>query len=462
MKILCIGAGYVGGPTMAVLALHSPQDTITIVDVNQERIEQWNSDTLPIYEPGLQDVVETVRGKNLFFSCKIAEEIVQADMIFIAINTPTKPFGEGAGSSADLQYWEQTARSILQYARKPNVIVVEKSTLPVRAATAMERILKSGNHTTTHFEVISNPEFLAEGTAIQDLQTPDRVLIGSAPTDKGVRASEVLTALYAKWVPREKILKTNVWSAELSKLLANAMLAQRISSINSITPLCEQTGADISEVSKAIGTDKRIGDRFLKTSLGFGGSCFRKDILHLAYLCEYYGLPEVAEYWSYVVRMNDYQTFRFFKRILRYQFNTLVGKRIAVFGFAFKANTRDTRDSPAIALCHKLIEERAELKITDPKALDNAKKDLADSPIQVDFTNDPYQAAKEAHAIIIATDWQEYKNLDYKKMFQSMNQPAFIFDGRNLLNAQELYQIGFNVVPLGKKALLHFEDTEPA
>ncbi len=460
MNILCIGAGYVGGPTMAVLALHCPQDTVMVVDVNQERIDQWNSDNLPIYEPGLQDVVETVRGRNLFFSCNIAEEIPQADIIFIAINTPTKQFGEGAGSSADLQYWEQTARSILKYARKPNVIVIEKSTLPVRAAAAMGRILKSGS-TATHFEVISNPEFLAEGTAIQDLQNPDRVLIGSAPTDKGIRASEVLTSIYSKWVPREKILQTNVWSSELSKLFANAMLAQRISSINSLSALCEQTGADISEVSKAIGMDKRIGERFLNASLGFGGSCFRKDILHLAYLCEYYGLPEVAEYWSHVVHMNDYQTLRFFKRILRYQFNTLVGKQIAIFGFAFKANTGDTRDSPAITLCHQLIEEKAELRITDPKALENAKKDLADAPIPVTFSIDPYQAAKEAHAIIIATDWREFKHLDYKKMFQSMNQPAFIFDGRNLLNAQELYQIGFNVVPLGKKALLHFADTEP-
>ncbi|MBF0288785.1 MAG: nucleotide sugar dehydrogenase [SAR324 cluster bacterium] len=455
-NVLCIGAGYVGGPTMAVIAKYCPEHQITIVDINPERIAQWNSDDLPIYEPGLLDVVQEVRGRNLFFSTDIDKKIREADIIFVAINTPTKTYGEGAGRGTDLQYWEQTARAILANTQKKNVIVVEKSTLPVRASAAMDRILHS-EQTNTQFEVISNPEFLAEGTAIKDLNDPDRVLIGGSDTESGKKACQTVADLYAHWVPREKILLTNVWSSELSKLFANAMLAQRISSINSITALCEKTGADITEVSHAIGMDQRIGSQFLQASIGFGGSCFRKDILHLAYLCEHYGFPEVAEYWDSVVRMNEYQTSRFFKTILTSQFNSLAGKKNAIFGFAFKPDTGDTRDTPALLLCQKLLGEHAAISITDPKALKNAKIDLADMEGDITFEPDPYKAAEGAHSLVLVTHWEEYRQLDYQRIFESMAKPAFVYDGRNHLDHQKLFEIGFNVFPLGKLPLSHLE-----
>ncbi len=455
-KILCIGAGYVGGPTMAVLADHCKDYQITVVDISEERIASWNSDNLPIYEPGLDEVVKRVRGRNLFFSTDISGGLQEADIVFVAINTPTKTFGEGAGRGADLQYWEQTARSIFQHATKPEVIVVEKSTLPVRAATAMARILHVGNPT-THFEVVSNPEFLAEGTAIRDLENPDRVLVGGRDNESGRKACEQIADLYAHWVPREKILLTNVWSSELSKLFANAMLAQRISSINSITALCEKTGADISEVSKAIGMDQRIGPNFLQASIGFGGSCFRKDILHLAYLCEHYHLPEVAKYWESVVKMNEYQINRFFKNILANQFNTMAYKKITIFGFAFKPDTGDTRDSPALPICQKLLAEQARICVHDPKALENAKKDLAHFKGDISYEEDPYKAVEGAHSIAVITHWRDYRELDYQRIFDLMEKPAFIFDGRNCLDHQSLFEIGFNVFPLGKPHLTHFK-----
>jgi len=311
-NILCIGAGYVGGPTMAMIAKNCPEHKITVVDINKDRIDRWNSDELPIYEPGLLKVVKEARGRNLFFQTDVAAATTDADIIFVSVNTPTKMFGEGAGKAADLQFWEKTAHEILANCRKPEVVVVEKSTLPVRTAEAMAKILESGK-SSTKFSVVSNPEFLAEGTAIEDLTNPDRVLIGGEQNEHGRKAAETVAALYAHWVPQERILLTSVWSSELSKLVANAMLAQRISSINSISALCERTEADIAEVSKAIGMDTRIGSKFLEASIGFGGSCFRKDILHLSYLCEYYGLPEVADYWESVVRINEWQTDRFFK-----------------------------------------------------------------------------------------------------------------------------------------------------
>ncbi len=454
--ILCIGAGYVGGPTMAMFAKHCPEHRITVVDINTKRIKQWNSDKLPIYEPGLWEVVRQVRGRNLFFSTDIPNGIAEADIIFVAINTPIKTYGEGAGRSTDLQYWEKTARVILSNATKPRLIVVEKSTLPVRAAAAMARILHSVSNS-THFEVISNPEFLAEGTAIKDLKNPDRVLIGGRNDESGRKACEVLADLYAHWVPREKILLTNVWSSELSKLFANAMLAQRISSINSMTALCEKTGADISEVSHAIGMDKRIGPHFLQASVGFGGSCFRKDILQLAYLCERFGLPEVAQYWESVVRMNDYQINRFFKMILSNQFNTLVNKKVAIFGFAFKPDTGDTRDTPALPICLKLLAEQASISITDPRALENARSDLQGVEGNLEFEEDPYKAVTGAHSLVLITHWQEYQQLDYQRIFQSMISPAFVFDGRNQLDHSALFEIGFNVYPLGKPALSHFD-----
>ncbi|GIT04401.1 MAG: UDP-glucose 6-dehydrogenase [Deltaproteobacteria bacterium] len=453
-NILCIGAGYVGGPTMAMIAKNCPEHTVTVVDINQERIERWNSNDLPIFEPGLLEVVQQTRGKNLFFYTDIAGAIAEADIIFVSVNTPTKKYGEGAGKAADLQYWEKTSRDILQNSRKPEVIVVEKSTLPVRTAEAMARILESGK-SSTRFSVVSNPEFLAEGTAIQDLVNPDRVLIGGEENENGHKAAKTVAELYAHWIPRERILLTSVWSSELSKLVANAMLAQRISSVNSISALCERTEADITEVSRAIGMDTRIGAKFLQASVGFGGSCFRKDILHLSYLCEYYGLPEVADYWSSVVRINEWQTDRFFQNILHELFNTLAGKTITMLGFAFKQNTGDTRDSPAIPLCEKLVGENARVRIHDPKALENARIELKNLKGDVSFVEDVYEAADGAHALALVTQWDEYRELDYEKIHQTMAEPAFIFDGRNHLDHDKLYKIGFNVFPLGKSPLKH-------
>ena len=453
-NILCIGAGYVGGPTMAMIAKNCPEHSVNVVDINQERIECWNSNDLPIFEPGLLEVVQQTRGKNLFFHTDIAGAIAEADIIFVSVNTPTKKFGEGAGKAADLQYWEKTSRDILQNSRKPEVIVVEKSTLPVRTAEAMARILESGN-SSTRFSVVSNPEFLAEGTAIQDLVNPDRVLIGGEENENGHKAAKAVAELYAHWVPRERILLTNVWSSELSKLVANAMLAQRISSVNSISALCERTEADITEVSRAIGMDTRIGAKFLQASVGFGGSCFRKDILHLSYLCEYYGLPEVADYWASVVRINEWQTDRFFQNILHELFNTLAGKTITMLGFAFKQDTGDTRDSPAIPLCEKLVGENARVRIHDPKALENARIELKNLKGDVSFVEDVYEAADGAHALALVTQWDEYRELDYEKIHQTMAEPAFIFDGRNHLDHDKLYKIGFNVFPLGKSPLKH-------
>ena len=453
-NILCIGAGYVGGPTMAMIAKNCPEHKITVVDINQDRIDRWNSDELPIYEPGLLKVVKEARGRNLFFQTDAAPVTTDADIIFVSVNTPTKMFGEGAGKAADLQFWEKTAHEILANCRKPEVVVVEKSTLPVRTAEAMAKILESGK-SSTKFSVVSNPEFLAEGTAIEDLTNPDRVLIGGEQNEHGRKAAETVAGLYAHWVPQERILLTSVWSSELSKLVANAMLAQRISSINSISALCERTEADIAEVSKAIGMDTRIGSKFLEASIGFGGSCFRKDILHLSYLCEYYGLPEVADYWESVVRINEWQTDRFFRSILQEQFNTLAGKTITLLGFAFKQDTGDTRDSPAIPLCEKLLAEHACVRVHDPKALENARQDLKEIQGDISFVEDVYEAADCAHALALVTQWKEYRELDFERIFQAMAKPAFIFDGRNHLDHKKLYEIGFNVFPLGKMPLKH-------
>jgi UDPglucose 6-dehydrogenase len=451
--ILCIGAGYVGGPTMAMIAKKCPDIKVLVVDIDAARIQAWQSERLPIYEPGLAELVKATLNKNLFFSTDVAAGIREADIIFVSVNTPTKTFGQGAGRAADLQYWEKTAREIKANATSDK-IVVEKSTLPVRTAEAMERILHSGNKT-VHFEVLSNPEFLAEGTATQDLENPDRILIGGHDTESGHRAVAALVDVYAHWVPRNRILTTSVWSSELSKLAANAFLAQRISSINSLSALCERTEANISEVARAIGMDARIGARFLNASVGFGGSCFKKDILNLVYLCQHYGLTEVATYWEQVVTMNEYQEDRFARKMSSTMFNTVAGKRIAVFGFAFKADTGDTRESPAIRVCRYLIEERAAVVVTDPKALDNAKKDLADLTGKITYEPDPYKAAEGAHALAVVTDWADYTTLDYKRIYDSMVKPAFIFDGRNCLDHKALFEIGFNVHPIGKVPLSH-------
>jgi UDPglucose 6-dehydrogenase len=452
-NILCIGAGYVGGSTMPVIASHCPDHRFVVVDINEARIAAWQSDTLPIYEPGLDEIVHKTRGKNLFFSTNVNQQIAEADIIFVSVHTPTKTFGQGAGKAADLQYWEKTARQILENSTTSK-IVVEKSTLPVRTAEAMERILNS-NGKGLHFDVLSNPEFLAEGTAVRDMQNPDRVLIGGRETVSGQKAVAALVEVYASWVPRERIITSNLWSSELSKLAANAFLAQRISSINAISALCEKTEADVSEVAHAIGLDNRIGKYFLRASVGFGGSCFKKDILHLAYLCEHYGLPEVAKYWEQVVLMNEYQEMRFATNMVTSMFNTVAGKKIALFGAAFKANTNDTRESPALEVCRALLEEHADLVITDPYALENARYDLGELAKRVTFEPDPYAAAKGAHAIAVLTEWAEYTQLDYEKIYASMVKPAFVFDGRNLLDHKKLFEIGFNVYPIGKPALSH-------
>ncbi len=451
--ILCIGAGYVGGPTMAMIAKHCRQHRVLVVDINQERVDAWNSGDPPIYEPGLKELVGESLHRNLFFSGDVDAGIREADIIFVSVNTPTKTFGEGAGEAADLQYWEKTARQILRNSDSDK-IVVEKSTLPVRTAEAMSRILHASTKD-VHFEVLSNPEFLAEGTAIADLENPDRVLIGGLETERGQAAVQELVEIYAHWVPRDRILTTNVWSSELSKLAANALLAQRISSINSLSALCEATEASVTEVARAVGTDSRIGPRFLNASVGFGGSCFKKDILNLAYLCETNGLPEVSAYWRQVITMNEYQEDRFVRKMVRAMFNTLSGKRIAVFGFAFKANTSDTRESPAIRVCGRLLSERAEVVVTDPRALANARKDLAQHKERVTFEADPYKAAEGAHALAVMTEWAIYEELDYERIFASMVKPAYIFDGRNRLDHQRLHEIGFNVYPIGKSALTH-------
>lgn len=447
-KVLCIGAGYVGGPTMTVIADKCPHIQVTVVDINQARIDAWNSDSLPIYEPGLDEVVRRARGRNLFFSTDVASAIKDADIIFVSVNTPTKTFGQGAGKASDLQYWEKTARQILEVSTS-NKIIVEKSTLPVRTAAAMERILNS-NDKGLHFEVLSNPEFLAEGTAIQDLLNPDRVLIGSHQTESGLAACKQVVDIYANWVSRDRILTTNLWSSELTKLTANAFLAQRISSINSISALCERTGADVDEVAYVMGKDSRIGSKFLKASIGFGGSCFKKDILNLVYLCSYYGLPEVAAYWESVVQINEWQTHRFVARMLEHMFNTIAGKRIAVFGFAFKANTGDTRESPANLVVRDLLEEQAHPVVTDPKAIPDAKRDLKDVLDKVLFVEDEYKVAEKAHAVVICTEWQQYSKLDWQRIYDNMEKPAFIFDGRNILDAGALRQIGFEVISVGK------------
>ena len=453
-NILCIGAGYVGGPTMAVIASKCPEYKITVVDINEERIKQWNSRKLPIYEPGLDKIVEDTRGNNLFFSNDIKNGINESDIIFVSVNTPTKTFGDGAGMAPDLQFWEKTARQIVENSKSPKIIV-EKSTLPVKTAQAMERILKA-NGNGLHFEVVSNPEFLAEGTAIRDLLEPDRVLIGSHQTESGLKACKEIWDIFAHWVPEERIITTNVWSSELSKLVANAFLAQRISSINSVSALCEKTEADVSEIARAVGTDKRIGSKFLNASVGFGGSCFKKDILNLVYIARNYGLGEIADYWEMVVRMNEYQQDRFVANILKAMFNTVVDKKIALFGFAFKANTGDTRESPGIYIAKKLLEEKAVLSITDPKALDNAKLDLAGIDERVSYEVDPYIAARDASAIVVITEWDLFKDLNYDQIYESMEKPAFIFDGRNILDHQQLFKIGFNVFPIGKPPLTHF------
>jgi UDPglucose 6-dehydrogenase len=458
-KICCIGAGYVGGPTMAVIAQKCPQIQVTVVDLNAERIAAWNDqnvDNIPIYEPGLDKIVGEARGRNLFFSTDVEKAIDEAQIIFISVNTPTKTYGKGKGMAADLKYIELCARQIAKIA-KDDKIVVEKSTLPVRTAEAIKSILdNTGNG--VQFQILSNPEFLAEGTAVQDLLNPDRILIGGDTTEEGAKAIQSLVDVYSNWVSIDKILTTNVWSSELSKLTANAFLAQRISSVNAMSELCEKTGADVNEVAKAIGMDSRIGAKFLKASVGFGGSCFQKDILNLVYIAKSYGLHEVADYWEQVIIMNDYQKRRFSNKIVQTLYNTVADKKIAFLGWAFKKDTNDTRESAAIYVADDLINEQAQIAVYDPKV--SAKKVLADldyletrtteknSACVTSFA-DPYEACKNAHAIAVLTEWDEFVQYDWQKIYDSMQKPAFVFDGRNILDRAKMEGIGFVYQAIG-------------
>eukprot|EP00949_MAST-11_sp_MAST-11-sp1_P004258 g4258.t1 len=462
LRIVCIGAGYVGGPTMAVLAKNCEQVRVSVVDINAKQIARWNSDKLPIFEPGLDEVVKTCRGRNLFFTTDIDEEISKADVIFVAVNTPTKLHGVGKGSAANVKNIELCARRIAQQARG-NTIVVEKSTVPVQTAEAMSKVLAANVSGDLKFQVLSNPEFLAEGTAIRDLEAPSRVLIGGEESEDGRAAIQTLVDVYAQWVDREKILTTNVWSSELSKLVANAFLAQRISSINAVSALCEASGANVSEVARAVGSDVRIGKHFLMASVGFGGSCFQKDILNLVYLCENFGLQEAADYWRQVVIMNEYQKKRFANNMVRKMFNTVTGKKIAIFGFAFKKNTGDTRETAAAYISKYLLDERACLTVYDPKVEEEEMFREMKYTCQIDedtlpelrsllkTASDPYEACKGAHAIAVMTEWDEFKDYDYEKIYSVMEKPAFIFDGRNILDHGKLQQIGFDISAIGKR-----------
>ncbi len=452
-KICCIGAGYVGGPTMAIIAQKCPHIKVTVVDLNADRIAAWNDpnvDNIPIYEPGLSEIVAESRNRNLFFSTDVEAAIDEAEMIFISVNTPTKTYGAGKGMASDLKYIELCARQIAKVA-KNDKIVVEKSTLPVRTAEAVKSILdNTGNG--VKFQILSNPEFLAEGTAVSDLLNPDRVLIGGDPSEEGQIAIQKLVAIYSKWVPSQQILTTNLWSSELSKLTANAFLAQRISSINAMSELCEKTGADINEVARAIGMDSRIGPKFLKASVGFGGSCFQKDILNLVYIAKSFGLNEVADYWEQVIIMNDHQKDRFAKNIITTLYNTISGKKIAFLGWAFKKDTNDTRESAAIYVADYLLKEEANIAVYDPKVsenkiladldyLESRKPELNRKGIQ--SFEDSYAACKNAHAIAILTEWDEFNSYDWQKIYDNMEKPAFVFDGRNILDRKKLTEIGF-------------------
>lgn len=438
------------------------------MDLSQKQIDAWNSSNLPIYEPGLPEVVESCRGKNLFFSTDIDAEIKAADIIFISVNTPTKTMGIGAGRAANVKNCELCARKIAEVSDSDK-IVVEKSTVPVRTAQAVRRVLEC-NEKGLKFQVLSNPEFLAEGTAIPDLMKPDRVLIGGVQSEEGIAAAAKLASVYANWVPDEQILTTNLWSSELSKLVANAFLAQRVSSINSISALCEATGANVSEVSRCVGMDDRIGRRFLNSSIGFGGSCFQKDILNLVYLCETYGLKECADYWNHVIKMNDYQKKRFSEKMVSCMFNTVTGKKIAILGYAFKKDTGDVRETPSMFVVRDLVMEQAKIHVYDPQV---SREDMW---TEMDYTcsltesthpgleaavttsPDAYSACEGSHAIAVLTEWDEFKSLDYERIYKSMAKPAFLFDGRNILDHDALRKIGFEVHAIGKPDPNKFSD----
>mmetsp|Transcript_6071 Transcript_6071/g.11074 ORF Transcript_6071/g.11074 Transcript_6071/m.11074 type:complete len:476 (+) Transcript_6071:272-1699(+) len=468
IKICCMGAGYVGGPTMAVIAANCPKVRVCVVDLNQKQIDAWNSSNLPIYEPGLPEVVDKCRGKNLFFSTDIDAEIKAADIIFISVNTPTKTMGIGAGRAANVKNCELCARKIADVSDSDK-IVVEKSTVPVRTAQAVRRVLEC-NEKGLKFQVLSNPEFLAEGTAIPDLMKPDRVLIGGVQSPEGIKAAATLVSVYANWVPKEQILTTNLWSSELSKLVANAFLAQRVSSINSISALCESTGANVSEITRAVGMDARIGKRFLNSSIGFGGSCFQKDILNLVYLCETYGLNECAEYWNQVIVMNNYQKKRFSEKMVSSMFNTVTGKKIAILGYAFKKDTGDVRETPSMFVVRDLVMEQAKIHVYDPQVSRedmwgemNYTCNLSETShpgleAAVTTSTDAYAACDGAHALAVLTEWDEFKDLDFERIYKNMAKPAFVFDGRNILDHDGLRKMGFEVHAIGKPDPNKFSD----
>lgn len=433
---------------MAVIAQKCPEINVTVVDINEKRIAAWNDENvenIPIYEPGLSKVVEEARDRNLFFSTDVDKAIDQADMIFISVNTPTKTYGMGKGMAADLKFIELCARQIARVSTSDK-IVIEKSTLPVRTAEALKNILENTGNGVS-FQILSNPEFLAEGTAVEDLMQPDRVLIGGdIDTEKGKEAVQALVDVYAHWVPKEQILTTNVWSSELSKLTANAFLAQRVSSINAMSELCEKTGADVNEVAKAVGMDSRIGPKFLKSSVGFGGSCFQKDILNLVYIAKSFGLNEVADYWEQVITMNDHQKKRFALNIVRTLFNTVSGKKIALLGWAFKKDTNDTRESAAIYVSDYLLNEQADIVIYDPKVTEEqiyadlnylGTRSEEENIARVTVLSNPYEVCENAHAIAVLTEWDEFKDYDWQRIYDGMLKPAFLFDGRQLLNRKK-------------------------
>ena len=456
-NICCIGAGYVGGPTMSIIAQKNPNIKVNVVDMNADKIAAWNSknlENLPVYEPGLSKVIEEARGRNLFFSTEIDKYIDTADMIFISVNTPTKTFGEGKGYAADLRYVEACAKQIAKVS-KTDKIIVEKSTVPVRTSEKIKEILRL-NNSIVNFQILSNPEFLAEGTAMRDLEIPDRVLIGGDNTDDGKKAIDSLVSIYSSWVPKDNILTTNLWSSELSKLTSNAFLAQRISSINSLSELCEETGADIEEVSNAIGMDSRIGKSFLKTSVGFGGSCFQKDILNLVYIARSAGLESVANYWEQVLIINKHQRDRFSKKIVECIKNNDLEPKILLLGWAFKNNTNDTRESAAIYVAENLINNKIKIDVYDPRVKeDQIKFDLSNLNLEfnksiVSFVQEPFLNISDYNLIAITTEWDEFKNYNWKNVFKKIKKPAFIFDGRNILDIDEIKKIGFNYISIGR------------
>ena len=470
-NICCIGAGYVGGPTMAVIADKCPNIQIEVVDINKVRIRQWNEDDLeklPIFEPGLAEIIKRCRGKNLHFSNFVEEKIKKADMVFISVNTPTKKKGLGAGKASDLKWVEACARQVARNAIG-HTIVVEKSTLPVRTAEVIKEILNAAQNSSSNeshlcsFDVLSNPEFLSEGTAINDLMYPDRVLIGG----ENQEAIDSLSEIYSRWVPRNKILETNIWSSELAKLTANAFLAQRISSINSISALCEATGADVREVARAIGSDNRIGSKFLDSGPGFGGSCFKKDILNLVYLAEYFGLNEVANFWENVVKINSWHQKRISEIIVKKLFGSVANKKLVILGFSFKANTNDTRESAAISICKNLLNEGANLVIHDPKvAASQIEYDLNINPVKSLGNENSFFNAKagnwehsncinnleifnNAYAIVILTEWDEFRELKWTDIVKKMVPPAWVFDSRSIVNTEMVRDAGLRLWRLG-------------